>query len=260
MKRLLPVAVSLAGCALLFAQAPLGRSIKELRQMNAIPPTATSELIRAQSKILLQQDVLLKATEAAKTDPNAQQAAAAAQKQLEDAQKAAADAAQKAAAAPPQGPKFVPQAQREHLMSLVTAFYQEVVAEAKSAEGWELWLFLAGVACGALATILSAFSLNKFAAIASAFVVVAGAVPKFYPVHQRAVYYRTLTNQSYSLMSCMNIPFQLTSAEYDDGARRLQILEDYRATKYPETADVDSTTQELFKELNANKTAAVEAH
>jgi len=33
-----------------------------------------------------------------------------------------------------------------------------------------------------------------------------------------------------------------------------------RATKYPETADVDTTTQDLFKELIAVKTEPSEKH
>jgi hypothetical protein len=60
-----------------------------------------------------------------------------------------------------------------------------------------------------VSTILSVFSWNKAAAVASALVVVAGGIPKVYPVHQRAVYYRTLTNQSYSLIGSLQIPFQM---------------------------------------------------
>ena len=87
----------------------------------------------------------------------------------------------------------------------------------------------------------------------SALVVVTGAIPKIYPVHERAVYYRTLTNQSYSLLAGLNIPYQLTLAEYDDGGRRLKVLEDYRATKYPDTSDVDSTTEDLVQRLECGE-------
>jgi len=52
----------------------------------------------------------------------------------------------------------------------------------------------------------------------------------------------------------------MTAAEYDDGVGRLKVLDEYRATKYPESADVDTTTQGLFNALNATKTATVEKH
>jgi hypothetical protein len=101
---------------------------------------------------------------------------------------------------------------------------------------------------------------NTAAAVASALVVVASGIPKLFPIHQRAVYYRTLTNQSYSLIGSLQIPYQMSAAEYDDGVSRLKVLDDYRATKYPETADVDTTTQDLFKELIAVKTEPAEKH
>ena len=97
-----------------------------------------------------------------------------------------------------------------------------------------------------MSTILSVFSWNKAAAVASALVVVAGGIPKVYPIHHRADYYRTLSNQSYSLIGSLQIPFRMTAAEYDDGVGRLKVLGEYRATKYPESADVDTTTQDLL--------------
>jgi hypothetical protein len=145
-----------------------------------------------------------------------------------------------------------------HVIKLVTDFYQEVKQQAQSSSNWELALIFMAIGLGFGSTVFSIFSWNKASAVLSAMVVVAGGVPKIIPIHQRAVYYRTLTNQSYSLMSGLNIPYQLTAAECDDGARRLQVLEEYRATKYPETSDVDSTTEDLFKDLNAAKTTVAE--
>ena len=111
-----------------------------------------------------------------------------------------------------------------------------------------------------MSSILSIIKQTKVAAIASALVVVAGAVPKLFPIHDRAVYYRTLTNQSYSLIGSLQIPFQMTIAEYNDGAARLKVLDDYRGTKYPETANIDTTTQDLLKDLNAVKIEPGEQH
>jgi uncharacterized protein YhaN len=262
MKWMFPILLSLVGCVMLFSQMAdkslsLKQSIQELPRVNNIPQSVTAEIVRARTQILKQQDVLLRATELAKTDPAAQQQAQDEQRKLEEAQKAAAEMA-KQAAPPPDASKFVSAQQRQHLMDLVGQFYQEVKQQAKSASTWEVALIIAGVSFGLVSAILSVFSLNKAAAVASAFVVVAGGAPKVYPIHERAVYYRTLTNQSYSLIGSLQIPFQMTAAEYDDGVSRLKVLDDYRATKYPETSDVDSTTQDLFQALNAVKTPSVE--
>src|SRR4029077_1572523 len=113
---------------------------------------------------------------------------------------------------------------------------------------------------GALSSFLSLSKWPKIAAIASALVVIATGIPKVFPIHDRAVYYRTLTNQSYSLMGSLQIPYQMTAAEYNDGAARLKVLDDYRGTKYPETADIDTTTQDLLKELNAVNIEPGEQH
>src|SRR5229473_3341000 len=142
-------------------------------------------------------------------------------------------------------------------MDLVSAFYQEVRQAAKSASAWEVTVIISIVALGLLGSVLSILKKNTAAAIASALVVVASGLPKLFPIHERAVYYRTLTNQSYSLMGSLQLPFQMTAAEYDDGVGRLKVLGEYRATKYPETADVETTTRDLFNALNAAKTASV---
>jgi len=226
--------------------------------MNYVSPAITAKIVQTQGQVLKLQDVVLKANEQAKTDPAAQQQAKEAQEKLEEAQKAAAAAKQTAPS--PEGPKLVPPDQRQHLMDLVSAFYQEVKQAAKSASAWEITVIISIVALGLLGSVLSILKKNTAAAIASALVVVASGMPKLFPIHERTVYYRTLTNQSYSLMGSLQIPYRMTAAEYDDGVSRLKVLDDYRATKYPETADVDTTTQDLFKELIAVKTEPAEKH
>jgi hypothetical protein len=251
---ILPVVVSV------FAQAaPPSMAIQQLKRLNTVPPAITEQMVQTRTQVLKLQDTVLKANEQAKTDPAAQQQAQEAQRKLEGAQKAA-EAAAKQIAASPEPPKFVPPEQRQHLMDLVSTFYQEVKSEAKNASAWEVFVILSIVVLGLIGTILSILKKNTAAAIASALVVVASGMPKLFPIHQRAVYYRTLTNQSYSLMGSLQIPFQMSAAEYDDGVSRLKVLDDYRATKYPETADLDTTTQDLFKELNAVKTEPAEKH
>jgi hypothetical protein len=256
---LLPVLLSLAGCLLLFAQTPnspaLDRSINDLRPVGSVPASITKDMVVARREVLKQQDVVLKAKELAKTNPAAAATAKQAEAQLKVSQQAAA--ALSKAAAPPIATATKDEA--EHLIQLVTGFYQEVKQQALSASRWELALLFTAIGLGFGSSVFSIFGLNKVSAVFSALVVVTGGIPKLVPVHERAVYYRTLTNQSYSLLSGLNIPYQLTTAECDDGARRLQVLEEYRATKYPDTTDVDSTTEDLFKDLNAAKTAVAEA-
>ena len=258
MRELVVVLLFVSACVpsvLLGAASP---AIQQLTRMNYVSPAITAKIVQTQGQVLKLQDVVLKANEQAKTDPAAQQQAKEAQEKLEEAQKAAAAAKQTAPS--PEGPKLVPPDQRQHLMDLVSAFYQEVKQAAKSASAWEVTVIISIVALGLLGSVLSILKKNTAAAIASALVVVASGMPKLLPIHERAVYYRTLTNQSYSLMGSLQIPYQMTAAEYDDGVSRLKVLDDYRATKYPETADVDTTTQDLFKELIAVKTEPAEKH
>ena len=259
---LFPIPLSMAGCLLLFSQtsnspAKLEQSINNLSPVSKIPPGLAKELVGARREVLKQQDEVLKARQLAKTDPSALAAAQQAQARLEASQKAAAELSKKdAVAAASSG--VVTKDEAAHLIQLVTAFYQEVKQQAQSASSWELALIFAAIGLGFGSTVFSIFSQNKASAVLSALVVVMGGIPKIVPIHERAVYYRTLTNQSYSLLSGLNIPYQLTAAERDDGARRLQVLEEYRATKYPETSDVDSTTEDLFKDLNAAKATVAE--
>jgi len=234
-------------------------AIQQLSRINTVPPAVTAKIVQTQTQVLKLQDMVLKANEQVKTDPAAQQQAQDAQRKLEDAQKAA-QAAKQAAAAAPEGSRYVPPDQRQHLMNLVSGFYQEVKEEAKNASTWEVVVILSIVALGLGGSILSILKKSTAAAVASALVVVASGLPKLFPIHQRAAYYRTLTNQSYSLMGSLQIPYQMSAAEYDDGVSRLKVLDDYRATKYPATADVDTTTQELFNQLTAVKTEPAKKH
>jgi hypothetical protein len=254
----------MTGCLLLFSQKPgspadLQESIKKLVPVSAAPPTVAKEIVAAQKEVLKQQDVVLKATAVASTNPSTAPAVQQAQAQLEASQKAAAQLAKQAA---PPG-SAAPTATREesaHLIQLVREFNQQMTQMAQSASSWELALLVTAIGLAFGSTVFSIFSWNKASAVLSAMVVVSGGIPKLIPVHERAVYYRTLKNQSYSLLQNLSIPFELTVAECDDGGRKLQVLDDYMATKYPETTDVDSTTEELFKDLNAAKTSVAEAH
>ena len=256
----LPVLLSLTGCLLLFAQsssspAALDRSINDLKPVSAVPASITKDLVVARREVLKQQDVVLKAKELAKTNPSATATAQQAESQLKATQRTAAELSRQATTTATAASKD----EAAHLIQLVTGFYQEVKQQAQSASNWEMALLFTAIGLGFGSTVFSIFNRNRVSAVFSALVVVTGSIPKLVPVHERAVYYRTLTNQSYSLLSGLNIPYQLTTAECDDGARRLQVLEEYRATKYPETTDVDSTTEDLFKDLNAAKTAVAEA-
>jgi hypothetical protein len=260
-KRLFPILLSLAGCLLLFSQQsgsnpPLSQSIQNLSVVGPVPATIAKEVVDARKQVLKQQDVLLKANELAKIDPSAVQAARQAQAGLTASQHAAALVAFKAT---PATNSVATSDESAHLIKLVTDFYQDVKQQAQSASSWELALVFTSIGLGFGSTVFSIFSRNKASAVMSALVVVAGGIPKIIPVHERAVYYRTLTNQSYSVLSGLNLPYQLTIAEYDDGIRRLQVLEQYRATKYPETTDIDGTTEDLLKDLNAAKTSLAQA-
>jgi hypothetical protein len=210
---LLPVLLSLAGCLLLFAQTPstpaaLEKSINDLKPVSSVPASITKDLVVARREVLKQQDVVLKAKELAKTNPAAAATAQQAEAQLKVSQQAAAVLSKEAA-------PLVATATKEeaaHLIQLVTGFYQEVKQQAQSASHWELALLFTAIGLGFGSTVFSIFGLNKISAVFSALVVVTGGIPKLVPVHERAVYYRTLTNQSYSLLSGLNIPFQLTTA------------------------------------------------
>ena len=245
--RLIPLFFSTLVCVTSALAAVNSAAIKDLRTVNAVPAPAAAAIVRTRAAVLNLQDLITKSNSPT-PDP-------AAQKQLEDAQRAAAAAAKDAA--PVAGaPMFVSPDQRKHLMDLVTEFYQEVSLQAKHASAWEIAMVASAIVLGALSSFLSLSKWPKIAAIASALVVIATGIPKVFPIHNRAVYYRTLTNQSYSLMGTLQIPYQMTAAEYNDGAARLQVLDNYRGTKYPETADIDTTTQDLLKELDAVKTPA----
>ena len=264
MKRLIPILLSMAGCLLLFSQtqrspAALEQSIKSLPAVGDVPATITKDLVGARKQVLIQQDVVRAATTLAKNDPSALPTVQRAQQKLEANQRTAADLSRQASPTNSTVQMATPE-EGKHLIGLVTEFYEQMAQQAQSAASWELALIVSAVGLGFGSTVFSIFSWNKASAIMSALVVVAGGIPKLIPIHERAVYYRTLKNQGYSLREGLSIPLQLTAAECDDGGRRLQILEDYWATKYPDTTDVDATTEELLKDLNAAKTATAELH
>jgi len=107
MKSIIPILISLAGCVILFSQpavrsVSLEQSIQRLPSSNAVPQSVTTRIVEAQARVLKQQDVVLKATELAKTDPAAVQQAQDAQRKLEEAQKAA-EVVKQAAPAPAAG-------------------------------------------------------------------------------------------------------------------------------------------------------------
>jgi hypothetical protein len=199
-----------------------------------VPSSVSRAIVQAQAQVLNQQDAVLRANELAKVDPTAIQKAQEEQRKLEEAQKAAAEVAKKPVPVS-DSPKLVSAEQRQYLVKLVRDFYEEVKRQSRSPSDWEVGLIFGAMAFGLVSALLSVFSLNKAAAIASAFVVAAGGIPKVYPIHERAVYYRTLTNQSYSLMGSLQIPFQMAAPEYEDGVERLKVLMNYRATRYPES-------------------------
>jgi hypothetical protein len=264
MKRVFPIFLSMVGCLLLFSQTPpspaaLEQSIKDLSPIGGVSASVTKDLIAARKQVLLQQDVVRGATQLAKTNPAVLPAVRQAQAQLEATQKTAADLSKQAA---PAGSAAAVATREEgaHLIQLVSEFNQEMKQQAQSASSWELVFVFAAVGLGFGSTVFSIYNFNKASAVMSALVVVSAGIPKLIPVHQRAVYYRTLKNQSYSLLAGLSIPLELTVSECDDAGRRLQVLEEYVATKYPETSDIDSTTEDLFKDLNAAKTAVAEAH
>lgn len=264
MKRVSTILLSMAGCLLLFSQkspspAVLEQSIKDLSPVGGVPASVTKDLVAARKQVLQQQDVVRGATEMAKANPSALPAVRQAQAQLEASQKAAAELSKQAAPAAPAG-ALATKEEGAHVIQLVSEFNQEMKQQAQSASSWELAFVFAAVGLGFGSTVFSIYGLNKASAVMSALVVVSAGIPKLIPVHERAVYYRTLKNQSYSVLAGLSIPLQLTAAECDDAGRRLQVLEDYLATKYPETSDIDSTTEELFKDLNAAKTATAELH
>jgi hypothetical protein len=248
MKRMIPLVVSLAGLALFAQVKDKSRiSIADLAEERLASP-AVEQIRVAQREILIQQDRVRQVQEQAKTDP---QAAAQAQRELqklEDAQKALQATAKTAKAVPI---VYVSAGQRQHLTDLVEQFYEDVKSAEASASALALGMVVASLGFGLASAILSIMSWNKAAAVASACVVVAGGIPKVFPIQERAAYYSTLANQSYSLRGNLQIPYQMTATEYDDGVAKLRILQDYRATRYPSSRDVQATTQDLLKELTA---------
>lgn len=255
MKRIPPVLVMLLGCvALLFSQPALPRRSGATPLPMASPPETvkSAERLRVlRAEVLAQKDTVRQARQAAPSDTGLSPEVRHEQAKLEEVQKAAQAAAREQATAAPAEPVYVDQEQRRHLVGLTERFHQEVKAEAKSAAALALWLVLGAVGCGLASAVFSLLAWNRAAAAASAFVVVLGGAPKLFPVQQRADYYQTLTSQSYGLLNSLELPYQMTIAQYDDGVARLKILMDYRTNQFPAAGDVAGTTQQLLRELTA---------
>ncbi|HVO98674.1 MAG TPA: hypothetical protein VMT15_11435 [Bryobacteraceae bacterium] len=245
MNRIVPVVLSFAGGALSLSQKPpLSQSIRNLAEVSVMPEDGRKQIVAAHTQVLRKQDLLLKATQFA--DPAA---VAEAQADLEAAKKAAAEVPRQSA--PLANAQPVSRDQAQHLIQLVTGFRNEMKALATSAANWETGLIGSSLGFGLFSVVSSLMRWNRTSAVLSALVVIASGAPKIYPIHQRAVYFRTLTDQSYLLLSSLNLTNELMPAQYDDGAKKLQVLEDYGANKYPRSADIDSTTGDLLKDLSA---------
>ncbi|MCL4796614.1 MAG: hypothetical protein KJZ84_18765 [Bryobacteraceae bacterium] len=255
MKRIPPVLMMLLGCAvLLFAQPALPRRGGPTPLPMASPPETvkSAERLRVlRAEVLAQQHAVRQARQAAPSEPGLSPDVRQEQAKLVEVQKAAQAAEREQATAAPAQPVYVDHEQRRHLVGLTERFHQEVKAEAKSAAALALWLLLGAIGCGLASAIFSLLAWNRPAAAASALVVVLGGATKLFPVQQRADYYQTLTSQSYGLLNSLELPYQMTIAQYDDGVARLKILMDYRATQFPSAGDVAGTTQQMLRELTA---------
>src|SRR5205085_8660123 len=81
-------------------------------------------------------------------------------------------------------------------------------------------------------------------------------VPKLIPVSERAEYYRVLSVQSLNLLVESQLQIDTTVDQYNDTVRRLQILFEYEADKYPSNGNTAQVTQDLIRDLQAAKTAS----
>lgn len=260
MKRIPPVVMLLLAClVMLFAQPVATRRVGTPPLPMASPPETvkSAERLRVlRAEVLAQKDAVRQARQAAPAGAAQSPAVRQEQEKLQEVEKAAQEAAREQATTVPAEPVYVDQEQRKHLVSLTERFHQEVKAEAKSAAALALWLVLGAVGCGLASAVFSLLAWNRAAAAASALVVVLGGAPKLFPVQQKADYYQTLTSQSYGLLSSLELPYQMTVTQYDDGVARLKILLDYRTTQFPAAGDVAGTTQQLLRELTAAVTTS----
>src|SRR5258708_6212895 len=112
MKQTIPLLWFACACVAPPLKAVNSAAIQRLTTVNAVSPAVPARIVQSQGKVLILQDMVLKANEQAKTDPAALQQAKEAQQKLEEARKAA-EAAAKQAAPLPEAPKFVPADQRK---------------------------------------------------------------------------------------------------------------------------------------------------
>jgi hypothetical protein len=240
MKRVLPILLSMAGCLLLLSQTP---SQKAPLEITSLPQKVSDQIVAAQNKVLDQQDALLKATDASSAD--------AAKKALDNAKATVADLSKQAVPSASATALATPD-QKTQLFQTVNTFYTGTAAPlATSASRWETYLVYASLVLGFVSSVFSIFSWNKASAVVSALVVVASGIPKALPIHDRALYYQTLSNQSYSLMMSISLASELTMAEYDDDVRKSQVLE--ASTEYQPPPDGSSAIGALLRAINASK-------
>jgi len=242
MKKILPILLLVTGCVLLFSQT---QNSKPAFKIRTLASDTSERIVAEQKKILAQQEKLLKAKQAADTA-----AIASAQSELAAAQSsAAALVAQAAPAAPPTA--TVNAQERDQLLQEVTEFYNDkVVPASTSASRWEAGLTWLSLALGFFSSVCSAFNWNKAAGLLAASVVLASGAPNVLPINQKVIYFQTLSNQTDSLISALNLTPQLTSASYDDDVRKWQVLQS--AINYP---GGDSAASDLLTNLEATKIA-----
>ena len=242
MKKLLPILLLVTGCVMLFSQTQASKPEFRIRSLGQ---DTSDQIVNAQRKILTQQQILFKAKKAA--DPKA---VAEAQSSLAAAQ-TAATALVKQAAPAATATATVSSQEHDQLLQSVSDFYNDkVVPESNSASNLESGLTWMSLALGFFSSVCSAFNWNKAAGLLAASVVLASGAPNVLPIHQKAVYYQALSNQTNSLIASLNITAQLTSASYDDDVRKWQILQN--AINYP---GGDSAASDLLTSLEASKIA-----
>jgi hypothetical protein len=221
--------------------------------------TAVRDLGQARRSVLLAHEQVQQAVEKAQTDSNdaaAQKAAADAQKSLEEAQKQAQDAAQKVAATPDQK-AAAPDARVKALQEQLKAFHDHNDARRRFNSNLALAFILSGIALAFVTSVCSFLSLTKTAGVISLLAGALVSVPKVIPVNERADYYRVLSVQSYNLLLESELQVPPTVDQYNDTVRRLKLLHEYEAEKFPSSSNVAETTRDLVQDLEAAKTTEV---
>ena len=245
MKRVTPIVLSMAGCAMLLAQVTNPGASKKPR-ISGMPEDVSNRIVAAQKNILLQ---MRQAKAAAGKDPAAvektQAAVVAAQQQAAALVKRIAPRASTNAAADA--------AEMAALVASASALDAQVEPLSTMASGLETGLIFASMLLGVISSALASFNWNRSSAAVSVLVVVASGIPNLYPIHQRAVYYQTMVNQTRSLTSALALSPELTVAEYDNDVRKEAVLEKW--ILFPGT-DGGDPTEGLLDALDAAKIPA----